>query len=87
MIAIKKILCSLPALVAAIGPLSAQLYHPGERLEYLTWTLTHRFYGSDRMLVLITYDVNTEDVAGRKRLRQICETVCQLRPAGAELCL
>ena len=34
MIAIKKILCSLPALVAAIGPLSAQLYHPGERLEY-----------------------------------------------------
>ncbi len=25
------------------------------------------------MLVLITYDVNTEDVAGRKRLRQIAK--------------
>ena len=35
--------------------------------------LTHRFYGSDRMLVLITYDVNTEDAAGRRRLRQIAK--------------
>ena len=35
--------------------------------------LTHHFYGSDRMLVLITYDVNTEDAAGRKRLRQIAK--------------
>ena len=33
--------------------------------------LTHLFYGSNEMLVLITYDVNTEDAAGRKRLRQI----------------
>ena len=32
-----------------------------------------RFYGSDIMLVLITYDVNTEDAAGRKRLRQIAK--------------
>lgn len=31
----------------------------------------HRFYGSDKMLVLITYDVNTETLEGRKRLRQI----------------
>lgn len=31
----------------------------------------HRFYGSDKMLVLITYDVNTETPEGRKRLRQI----------------
>ena len=30
-----------------------------------------RFYGSEIMLVLITYDVNTEDAAGRRRLRQI----------------
>ena len=30
-----------------------------------------RFYGSDFMLVLITYDVNTEDAEGRKRLRKI----------------
>lgn len=29
------------------------------------------FYGSEIMLVLITYDVNTENAAGRKRLRQI----------------
>ena len=35
--------------------------------------LTRRFYGSDRMLVLITYDVNTGDAAGRKRLRQIAK--------------
>ena len=33
----------------------------------------HLFYGSDGMLVLITYDVNTEDAAGRKRLRQIAK--------------
>ncbi len=31
----------------------------------------HLFYGSDMMLVVITYDVNTEDAAGRRRLRQI----------------
>ena len=38
-----------------------------------TWTAIRRFYGSDAMLVLITYDVNTEDAAGRKRLRQIAK--------------
>ena len=32
-----------------------------------------RFYGSENMLVLITYDVSTEDAAGRKRLRQIAK--------------
>lgn len=34
---------------------------------------THLFYGSESliMLVLITYDVNTEDPAGRGRLRRI----------------
>lgn len=32
-----------------------------------------RLYGSDKMLVLITYDVNTEDGAGKKRLRQIAK--------------
>ena len=31
------------------------------------------FYGSEMMLVLITYDVNTEDAAGRRRLRQIAK--------------
>ena len=31
------------------------------------------FCGSDQMLVLITYDVNTEDAAGRTRLRQIAK--------------
>ena len=39
----------------------------------VTWTAIRRFYGSDAMLVLITYDVNTEDAAGRKRLRQIAK--------------
>lgn len=37
------------------------------------WTRIRPFYGSDCMLVLITYDVNTEDAAGRKRLRQIAK--------------
>ena len=32
-----------------------------------------RFYGSDRMMILITYDVNTEDAAGRSRLRKIAK--------------
>lgn len=36
-----------------------------------------RFCGNEerekRMLVVITYDVNTEDAAGRKRLRQIAK--------------
>ncbi len=36
-------------------------------------TLIRPFYGSDAMLVLITYDVNTEDAAGRKRLRKIAK--------------
>ena len=35
--------------------------------------LTRPFYGSDNMLVLITYDVNTEDASGKKRLRQIAK--------------
>jgi CRISPR-associated protein Cas2 len=30
-------------------------------------------YGSDEMFILITYDVNTEDSAGRKRLRRIAK--------------
>ena len=37
------------------------------------WTAIRRFYGSDAMLILITYDVNTEDAAGRRRLRQIAK--------------
>ena len=32
-----------------------------------------RFYGSEEMLVLITYDVNTEDGAGKKRLRRVAK--------------
>jgi CRISPR-associated protein Cas2 len=38
------------------------------------WTVIRRFYGSEgAMLVLITYDVNTETAAGRKRLRKIAK--------------
>lgn len=35
----------------------------------------HRSFGNEvwGMMVLITYDVNTEDAAGRKRLRQIAK--------------
>lgn len=39
-----------------------------------TWTTIRRFYGSEApMLVLITYDVNTRDAAGRGRLRRIAK--------------
>jgi len=31
------------------------------------------FYGSDLMLLLVTYDVNTTTAAGRKRLRQVAK--------------
>ena len=37
------------------------------------WTPTRRFYGSDAMFVLITYDVNTQDKEGRKRLRRVAK--------------
>lgn len=36
------------------------------------------------MMVLITYDVNTEDAAGRKRLAAIAEAVRELWSASAE---
>ena len=49
------------------------------------WTTIRRFYGSEApMLVLITYDVNTSDAAGRGRLRQNRKGMCQLRSARAE---
>lgn len=35
--------------------------------------ITPRFYGSDRMFVLITYDVNTETKEGRTRLRKVAK--------------
>lgn len=35
--------------------------------------LIRLFYGSDTMFVLITYDVNTQDQAGRKRLRRVAK--------------
>ena len=35
--------------------------------------LIRRFCGSDFMFVLITYDVNTQDSAGRKRLRRVAK--------------
>ncbi len=41
----------------------------------MTLTVIRRSYGSSNMLVLITYDVNTEDAAGRKRLRRVAK-VC-----------
>lgn len=34
----------------------------------------HHFYGSEKkMLVLITYDVNTQDAGGRTRLRKVAK--------------
>jgi CRISPR-associated protein Cas2 len=39
--------------------------------------LIRRFYGNEYiLLILITYDVNTESPEGRKRLRQVAK-VCQ----------
>ena len=37
------------------------------------------------MLVLVTYDVNTETAAGRRRLRKVAKVCVDLRPAGAKL--
>ncbi len=31
------------------------------------------FYGSEKMLVLITYDVSTEDAKGKSRLRKVAK--------------
>lgn len=36
---------------------------------------TRLFYGSEIMLVLVTYDVNTQTSAGQKRLRKVAK-VC-----------
>ena len=36
----------------------------------------HPFSGSDPMLMLVTYDVKTEDPAGRRRLRRVARA-CQ----------
>ena len=44
-----------------------------------TWTNTRHFCGSEvnaAMLLLVTYDVNTTPLSGRKRLRQIAKA-CQ----------
>ena len=37
------------------------------------------------MLVLITYDVNTEDVAGKTRLRKVAK--CELRSTRSKFCI
>lgn len=39
------------------------------------------------MLVLISYDVNTEDAAGKRRLRRVARQCVNYGPEGAELCL
>ena len=36
-------------------------------------TVIRRLCGSDIMLVLVTYDVNTQDREGRKRLRRVAK--------------
>ena len=37
------------------------------------WTVTRHLCGSDSMLILVTYDVNTQDKEGRKRLRRVAK--------------
>lgn len=36
-------------------------------------TVIRRLCGSDAMLILVTYDVNTQDREGRKRLRRVAK--------------
>lgn len=36
-------------------------------------TAIRRLCGSDNMLILVTYDVNTQDKEGRKRLRRVAK--------------
>ena len=51
-------------------PISRRCFWPAASAAI--WTPIRPFCGSEAiMLVLITYDVNTADAAGRKRLRQI----------------
>ena len=38
-----------------------------------TLTVIRRLCGSDAMLILVTYDVNTQDREGRKRLRRVAK--------------
>jgi len=38
-----------------------------------TSTAIRRLCGSDDMLILVTYDVNTQDKEGRKRLRRVAK--------------
>ena len=40
------------------------------------WTVIRRFCGSDRMLLLITYDVNTTTPEGRRRLSKLAKECC-----------
>lgn len=35
--------------------------------------VTRRFFGSESMLVLVTYDVNTTDADGQRRLRNVAK--------------
>lgn len=35
--------------------------------------LIHLFYGNEDMVIVIAYDVNTEDAAGKKRLRKVAK--------------
>ena len=39
------------------------------------------------MLVLITYDVNTETADGKRRLRKVAKQCGKLWKAGTEFCL
>lgn len=36
-------------------------------------TVIRRLCGSEKMLILVTYDVNTQDKEGRKRLRRVAK--------------
>ena len=40
----------------------------------MTWTPTHPLLGDDAMMVLVTYDVETLDAAGRRRLSRVAKT-------------
>ena len=42
-------------------------------LREKTEDIIHHLHGSDYMLVLVTYDVNTQDKEGRKRLRRVAK--------------
>ena len=70
----KRLFC-LIVLLAAAGPLSAQLYHPGERLEYRVSYKAKMFPNTEVGSVDVTTDAVTVDGKARYEVKGIARTL------------